>query len=63
MFEFFKTQNFNKKSPTHGLQQPGMFAPVYKSALRNPYFGGVCFEAGLPRNVMDFELLVLAGEL
>ena len=34
----FQNTKFKQKPPTRGLQQAGMFARVYKSALRNPYF-------------------------
>ena len=56
-------QNFNKKIPTKQFQQPGMFARVYKSALRNPYFEVFVLKLSLPKIAMDYELLVLAGAL
>ena len=56
-------QNFNKKIPTKQFQQPGMFVRVYKSALRNLYFEVCISKLSLPKIVIDYELLVLAGAL
>ena len=58
-------QNFNKKIPTKQFQQPGMFARVHKSALRNQYFEVCVLKLSLPKIVINYELLdlVLAGAL
>ena len=46
---------FKKKPPTQGLQQAGMFAWVFMSALTNPYFEVL----SLPKSVQVWAILVL----
>ena len=54
------TQRVNRKIQKRNCpQKPGMFARVYLSALLNPYFEVLYFEAISSKNVMDFELLLL----